>query len=99
MSTHLPGPVECKPFVGNGGAGDVAAQVLHPLRAKQAPSLCLAFEFLPLMGGTAHLGMEANALLVGAAHGGSGGSRVGRFASSALSAGPGAQTARAAGDV
>ncbi|MGH8628423.1 MAG: hypothetical protein ACREYC_25210 [Gammaproteobacteria bacterium] len=27
--------VECKPFVGNGGAGDVAAQVLRPRRAKQ----------------------------------------------------------------
>jgi len=23
---HLPGPVECKPFIGDGGAGDVAAQ-------------------------------------------------------------------------
>ncbi len=38
---HLPGPVECKQSVGDGGAGDVSAQV---------------FEFLPLMGGAAHLG-------------------------------------------
>ncbi len=38
------GPVECKPFIGDGGAGDVAPQVL---------------EFLPLMGGAAHLGTEA----------------------------------------
>ena len=40
----LPGTVECKALVGDGGAGDVAAQV---------------FEFLPLMGGAADLGMEA----------------------------------------
>jgi hypothetical protein len=40
----LPGPVECKPFIGDGGAGDVAADV---------------FEFLALMGSAAHLGMEA----------------------------------------
>jgi hypothetical protein len=46
---HLPGPIEYKTFIGDGGAGDVAAEV---------------FEFLPLMGGTAHLGMEAKALLV-----------------------------------
>ena len=52
---HLAGPVECKPFVGDGGAGDVAAQV---------------FELLALMGGAAHLGMEAKALLVDTAHGG-----------------------------
>jgi hypothetical protein len=46
---YLPGTVECKAFVGHGGAGDIAAQV---------------FEFLPLMGGAAHLGMEAKAVLV-----------------------------------
>ena len=56
---HLPGPVECKPFIGDGGAGDVAAEVLRPRRAKQATSLCLASEFLALMGSAAHLGMEA----------------------------------------
>ena len=44
---HLPGTVECQPLVGHGGAGDIPAQV---------------FEFLPLMGGAAHLGMEAKAL-------------------------------------
>ena len=37
---------------------------LRPRRAKQATSLCLASEFLPLMGGAAHLGMEAKAVLV-----------------------------------
>ena len=36
---HLPGPVECKPFIGDSGAGDVAAQVLRPRRARQAPMI------------------------------------------------------------
>ncbi len=52
----LPGTVESKALVGDGGAGDVAAQVL---------------EFLPLMRGAADLGMQAKALLVDTAHGGS----------------------------
>ena len=54
---HLPGTVECQPLVGHGGAGDIPTQVLRPRRAKQGPSLALALEFLPLMGGAAHLGM------------------------------------------
>ena len=72
----LPGPVECKPSIDDGGAGDVAAQALRPRRAKQATSLCLAFEFLPLRG-AAHLGMEAKALLAGTAPGVGGASCVG----------------------
>ena len=43
--------------MGDGGAGDRAAQVLRPRRAKQGPSLALALEFLPLMGGAAHFGV------------------------------------------
>ncbi len=62
LQHDIAGTIECQSFVGNGGAGDVAAQV---------------FQLLALMGSAAHLGMEAEALRVGAAHGVNGGS-VGR---------------------
>ena len=54
---HVTGTIAFEAFVGNGWTGNVSAQV---------------FEFLALMGGTADLGMEAKALLVDTAHGGSG---------------------------
>ncbi|MCA1852292.1 MAG: hypothetical protein LC647_07840, partial [Beggiatoa sp.] len=44
--------------------------MLRPRRAKQATSLCLAFQLVALMGGAAHLCMEAKALLVDTAHAG-----------------------------
>ncbi len=46
----LPGTVESKALVGDGGAGDIAAQV---------------FEFSALLGATAHLGMQAEAVRIG----------------------------------
>ena len=46
---HLPGAVECQPFIGDGGAGDVAAQML---------------KLLALLGGAAYLGVETEAVLV-----------------------------------
>ena len=62
LQHDIAGAIECQSFVGNGGAGDVAAQV---------------FELLALIGGAAHLGMQAEALRVDTAPGVSGGSRVG----------------------
>ena len=54
LQHDIAGTIDCQSFVGNGGAGDVAAQV---------------FQLFALMGGAAHLGMEAEALRVDAAHG------------------------------
>ena len=65
---RVPPPVP--PRAGVGEAGDVADIVLRPRRAKQATSLCLAFQLVALMGGAAHLDMQAKALLVNTAHGG-----------------------------
>ncbi|MCA1852130.1 MAG: hypothetical protein LC647_06975, partial [Beggiatoa sp.] len=45
----------------------------YPARFRVRRSLAMAgwvFEFLPLMGGAAHLGVEAKALRVDTAHGG-----------------------------
>jgi hypothetical protein len=51
--SNIAGTIEYQSFGGNGGAGDVAAQ---------------GFQLLALMGGAAHLGMEAEALRVDTAH-------------------------------
>ena len=55
LQHDIAGTVACQSFVGDGGAGDVAAQLL---------------QLLALMGGAAYLGMEAEAVRVDAAHGG-----------------------------
>ena len=47
LQHDITGTIAFEAFVGNGWAGDVAAQML---------------EFAALMGGAAHLGMEAKAL-------------------------------------
>ena len=52
LQHDIAGTVECQAFVGNGGTGDVAAQVL---------------QLFALMGGAAYLGVEAKALCVDAA--------------------------------
>ena len=46
---HLPGTVECQALVGKGGPGDVPTKV---------------FEFMTLVDGEPHFGMQAKALLV-----------------------------------
>ena len=52
MQHDIAGGSAFEPFVRNGGAGDVAAQV---------------FEFAALMGAEPHRGMQSEAVLVGAA--------------------------------
>ena len=52
LQYDITGAVEFEPFIGDGGAGDVAALLL---------------EFVALIHGAAHLGVEAEPLLVGAA--------------------------------
>ncbi len=49
LQHDIAGAVECQPFIGDGGAGDVAAQTL---------------KLLALIGGAAYLGMETEAVLV-----------------------------------
>ncbi len=49
LQHDIAGTVECQSLVGDGGAGDVAAQML---------------QLLAFMGGAAHLGVEAEALRV-----------------------------------
>jgi hypothetical protein len=51
LQHDIAGVVEFESFIGNRGAGDVAAQLL---------------EFLALIHGTTYLGMEAESLYVGA---------------------------------
>ena len=51
MQHDRAGVIGLKPFVGNGGTGDIAAQ---------------PFEFLALVGATAHARVQAEAVEVGA---------------------------------
>ena len=53
LQYDIAGAVEFEPFIGDGGAGDIAAQL---------------FEFVALTSGAAHRGVEAEPLLVGAAY-------------------------------
>jgi hypothetical protein len=52
LQHDIAGAVEFEPFIGDGGAGDITAQLL---------------QFVALIPGAAHLGVQTESLLSGAA--------------------------------